>query len=95
MEQLENLFSLYSACGWGILELRELNMEKATCTIRATENFECATFKGQVTEPRSHFMRGHLSGVFAEVFGRDVLAKEVKCVAMGDPHCEFSVEPTR
>lgn len=44
-------------------------------------------------EPICWLLAGHISGYCSEVFEMDLLCKEVKCAAMGDPFCEFITKP--
>jgi len=65
--------------------------------LRLHNNWECNTIlrsKGVQKEPQSVFTRGMLEGFFKEVFnGIDFIAVETKCIALGDPYCEFIVKP--
>jgi predicted hydrocarbon binding protein/KaiC/GvpD/RAD55 family RecA-like ATPase len=56
-------------------------------TIRIRENCESFMTKGE--EPSCFFTTGFLSGFFSAVKNQHV--KEVNCIAMGDPYCEWEI----
>ena len=35
------------------------------------------------------FMAGYLAGIFSNVYGKEFECKEIKCIAAGNPYCEF------
>ena len=77
--------------GWAIVEIVELDDEKRNVTLRLFDNWECSMFKGS-SEPRSHYIRGVLDGFFSSLFKVEMEAKETKCIAKGDPYCEFEIK---
>jgi len=54
-------------------------------TIRMKEN--CETFGMKTKEPSCYFTTGFLNGFFSAVKNQHV--KEIRCIAMGDPYCEW------
>ena len=54
-------------------------------TIRMVQN--CESFMIKAEEPSCHFTTGFLNGFFSAVKNQHV--KETKCIAMGDPYCEW------
>ena len=59
-------------------------------TIRIESNFESIWGKFLTTkrlEPLCYFTTGFLNGFFSAVKNQHV--KEIKCIAMGDPYCEW------
>jgi len=59
-------------------------------TIKIKENIESSytwTMKTKPTEPSCYFTTGFLNGFFSAVRNQHV--KETKCIAMGDPYCEW------
>ncbi len=87
------LLSMFSALGWGIFELVDLSFERRRATVRSRSNIECKQSAGKATEPQSNFVRGHLSGVFSEIFEERMDSVEVRCEALGDEFCEFNIFP--
>jgi predicted hydrocarbon binding protein len=54
-------------------------------TLRMVQN--CESFMVKAKEPSCHFTTGFLNGFFSAVKNHHV--KETKCIAMGDPYCEW------
>jgi len=84
--------SLYDAAGWGLTELIEFKSEPFYMHIRIYNSFECELGLG-TGEPYSHLVRGVIAGCITEIFNIKVAVTEVKCLARGDPYCEFTVKP--
>jgi predicted hydrocarbon binding protein len=83
---------LYSAQGWGVPEVVDLTLDPLQATIRIHDNFEC--LHGRSSTPTSHYLRGHIVGLGAGIFGKEVTCEEQKCAAKGDPYCEFVATQT-
>ena len=77
--------------GWGILEYAEINPEAGEATVRVYQSYECETGKGS-EKPYGHFTRGILAGFFANIFEKEAKAVETKCIATGDPYCEYVIK---
>jgi predicted hydrocarbon binding protein len=77
--------------GWGILEYAEINPEAGEAKIRVYQSYECETGKGS-EKPYGHFIRGILAGFFANIFEKEAKAVETKCIATGDPYCEYVIK---
>ena len=88
---LEELLGFYDANGWGRTEVVTFRPELKIAVVRLRGNFECTT-KG-VSRPGSHFVRGHLEGLFESVFGGGVQVSETRCMARGAQYCEFTMSP--
>jgi predicted hydrocarbon binding protein/KaiC/GvpD/RAD55 family RecA-like ATPase len=56
-------------------------------TIRMKEN--CESFGLETGQPSCFFTTGFLNGLFSAVKNQHV--REVKCIAMGDPYCEWEI----
>ena len=93
-ENIEKLTKIAEAffqqLGYGILRFGEVNLEEKTATLRIENLFECELFKDS-GRCESHLVRGIIAGWFSRLFKGDVEVKEVKCIAKGDPYCEFKV----
>jgi len=48
---------------------------------------------GKSTIPVCHFLRGYLAGFLSTILVAKVELLETKCLAKGDGHCEFQVNP--
>ena len=78
--------------GWCIPEIVEWDEKAPRLVVRMRDLFTCKSFAGKKERPMGHFMRGVLAGMVEELTGVRVKVKETRCVAMGDPYCEFVVE---
>ncbi|RLE76924.1 MAG: hypothetical protein DRJ56_03425 [Thermoprotei archaeon] len=90
-ELLVEVLKVYQATGWGRVELVEYDPHAAKIVLRLYDSIECKALEG-LGRPASQFIRGHLSGLLSGLLKTDVRAVETKCVAKGDPYCEFYVE---
>jgi len=84
----------FRTVGWGILDVVKMSLEAGEAQIRVYQSFECETGKGSET-PYGHFIRGILAGFFTEIFGEEAKAVETKCIATGDPYCEYMIKRVR
>jgi len=80
--------------GWGVFKLQELNLKKKTVKMHVYDNFECISGKG-AGKPYSHFLRGVAAGLFLHCFKTAGSVEEIKCIAQGDPFCEFLIRPAK
>ncbi len=81
---------LFKQIGFGILEFVKVDFINKTALIRVYNSFECELFK-ETGMAESHFIRGLLAGFMSSLFDIKVDAVETKCIAKGDPYCEFVV----
>ncbi len=82
---------LFKQVGFGTIDIVEIDFLNRTALIRVHNSFECELFKGTgMTE--SHFIRGLIAGFMSSLFGVKVDVEETKCIAKGDPYCEFIVK---
>lgn len=65
----------------------EIDFEKKDFLIRAESVYECEVGRGH-GKPFSNIFRGSLAGILNEVLGVETVV-ETKCIAAGDPYCEF------
>jgi predicted hydrocarbon binding protein len=81
-EAVKRVLHLLEYCKVGKVSMGE--------TIRMRENCESSQtrlFMTKVKEPSCFFTTGFLNGFFSAVKNQHV--KETKCIAMGDPYCEW------
>ena len=90
-ELLVEALKVYQAAGWGRVELVEYDLYGMRIILRLYDSVECEAFKGS-DKPVSQLIRGHLSGLLSGLLKADVRVMESKCIAKGDPYCEFYVE---
>lgn len=78
--------------GFERLEFLTIDEARKEATVRVYDSFVCQLFIG-TREIRGNFVRGFVAGWLAGHWGisgeYEVLAREVKCIAKGDPYCEF------
>ncbi|MEM2087290.1 MAG: V4R domain-containing protein [Thermoproteota archaeon] len=74
--------------GWAKMEIVHLDEKEKKAVIKIFDNWECDMFK-EKSAPQSHFIRGILSGFFSSLFREDLKGEETRCIAKGDPYCEF------
>lgn len=80
--------------GWGIFKVQELDLKKKTIRMRIYGNFECTAGEG-AGKPYSHFLRGVAAGLYLNFFKVAGSVEETKCIAQGDPFCEFLIRPAK
>ncbi|RLE71568.1 MAG: hypothetical protein DRJ37_04685 [Thermoprotei archaeon] len=90
-ELLIECLKFYQAGGWGRVTLIKYDLRKPEIVLRLWNSLECGIFS-RLGKPASHFFRGHLSGLLSGLLNRDIRFIERKCIAMGDPYCEFYLE---
>ena len=49
---------------------------------------------GKSSKPIDHYLAGMIKNVYQSYSGKPVVVKETKCIACGDPYCQFEVFPT-
>ena len=85
--------ALVKAIGWGIVEEFK-PLPNGTYVVRIYDNIECAMCKPS-KEPTGDFFRGIIAGLLLQLTGKMMFIEEVKCIAKGDPYCEFVAWPRR
>jgi len=95
-EQILKLITLnlLNSLGYGKLKLLSLKTNPAEATIRVYDSFECELGAGS-RKPFSAFLRGIIAGISTVFLNEKMSAKETKCIAKGDPYCEFIIKPEK
>jgi PucR family transcriptional regulator, purine catabolism regulatory protein len=57
--------------------------------INSTEAIEHIKLFGYSDEPVCHSLVGYASGALSNIMGKQVIARETQCMAMGDDHCHW------
>jgi len=91
-DKLEIGMLLLQCLGYAIPEMVEFSEEPPYLKIRLQNSIECELGRG-AGKPFSHYVRGMITGYTSELLQRDLLAEETRCIATGDPYCEFEVKP--
>lgn len=86
--------AIFQLLGLGRLEFVRLDDRTREAVIRVHDSFECQLFLG-AGEIRGNFIRGIIAGWLAGHWNvgedEEAFAREVKCIAKGDPYCEYTV----
>lgn len=82
--------SVFTCTGFGKMEIVKFKMDPPHIIIRVYNNFECE-LGVKVGEAFSHLLRGMIAGYISTLLNTEMIAKETKCIAIGDPYCEFEV----
>ena len=81
--------ALTKGTGWADFIGYEIADDKII--IKLEKLWECEIQKGVVDKLASNYMRGVLAGYFKTLLGKEVVVKETKCIAVGDPYCQFEI----
>jgi predicted hydrocarbon binding protein len=79
-EAVKRILGLFEHCRVGKVSMGE-NLTMAQ---------NCESFMVKATEPSCNFTTGFLNGFLSTVKNHRI--KETKCIAMGDPHCEWEFQ---
>jgi predicted hydrocarbon binding protein len=91
---IESVIELLAADGWGDFKLTSLDLNRMTAIVTVLNGFECAHLEeAGSSSPAStcDFVRGHLAGVFSEMFGKRMDVTETLCASRGHGKCLFDV----
>lgn len=86
---------LFTPIGFGVMKVLEISDSPPHALVRVYRCFECECAPEKVDKPYSHLVRGMMAGVSTHLFGIEMAVKEIKCIAIGDPYCEFEVYPRK
>lgn len=90
-ENAEDLVKLYTAVGWGEIEQTERSADSTWSRLKVYESFECVGASNK--KPGGDFIRGVLAGAQTVMAGKEMKCEEVKCISVGDKHCEYVLQP--
>ena len=99
VKTLRDLLKLFQAralsMGWARLEIVRVDEVTGIVVLRMYDNWECSIIKswGPRDKPQNTFIRGLIAGILKEFYGVDYEVIETKCIAKGDPYCEFHARP--
>lgn len=63
-----------------------------TITVKVQGSIECV-YQEKSNTSRSNILRGMLAGAIFKLKGKRYIVEERKCIAKGDPYCEFFIYP--
>ena len=80
--------------GWGVAEL-DINKDDKKINLIMKHCWEAEAyreiFKEKTKDPICSFLRGYIKGAADTGIGVNSKIIETKCIAKGDPHCEFEI----
>ena len=85
--------SLFTTLGWGILNLKAVDLDSKTALVQVQDGFESADSRNMAITPQCHFMRGMMAGWFSRLFECKIDVIETQCIAKGNPACVYQVQP--
>ncbi|MEM3406757.1 MAG: V4R domain-containing protein [Nitrososphaerota archaeon] len=90
---LKKLMEFYDSrgCGWFKLENLDIDYEKLEGNIRIRQSFIAEEY-GKSEKPICDPLAGYFVGLFEEIFKKEFMCKEIKCIAKGDKYCEFKIK---
>ncbi|MHA1299162.1 MAG: V4R domain-containing protein [Candidatus Helarchaeota archaeon] len=83
---------IISTRGWGLVELQDIDIKKGSMRAIVKKSL-IGSGKEVETEPVDYIPAGVFAGIMEYITKMKLICKEIKCVAMGDNHCEFVVKP--
>jgi hypothetical protein len=93
-EALSNFSDLMDKRNWGELSFLEVDFNNGTGRILIKNSFETRT-EEPVSEKCCHFLVNFTAGFLSELFAKNIMVTEKKCVGKGDDHCEFEFHPLK
>ena len=78
---------------WGEITFQDIDFAKLSGRILLKNCFEARAAKSK--QQICYFIKGYLTGFLSGLMQKPVLLDEVKCLAKGDDHCEFTIAPDR
>ena len=73
-------------------EILELDLNKPDIIFRVWNLMDCSPFREGLSKATSHYFRGMISGIVSRIVQKQIVFVETKCLAKGDPHCEFRIK---
>jgi predicted hydrocarbon binding protein len=88
---LKTVSQRFTDAGLGKIEIVEFNPERAEVTFRIWNNF-FAGLNGEQAMYRS-CIEGFVTGAYEQIMSITPKIKKTKCIADGDPYCEWHMTP--
>ncbi|MBI5035253.1 MAG: XylR N-terminal domain-containing protein [Chloroflexi bacterium] len=89
-QSVEFMAKMGTEIGWGKFTVSSFSV--ASCTLDLiVESSPFATAYGKSERGVCHLIRGVFAGLARGIFGREVIANEEECLAMGHTHCKFVI----
>lgn len=86
------IFEIMKIFNWiGDYKIVKFNLKKSNVVFRVWNLMDCESFKNKMDKPTSHYFRGVISGFMSRISGEQLVFIESRCVAKGEPFCEFKI----
>ncbi len=95
-EKTRHILETYNFKGWGLSELVELCENPLRIVVRKTYPYYENAYKGSADDSRCYLYFGVMTiiaGFAKSEQSPELEITETKCIAKGDPHCEFVIKP--
>ncbi len=90
-ESVRFMANMGTEIGWGRISICELNVPQRRLDIEVEASPFAAAY-GPADRGICHLVRGVFAGLAQGIFGREVTAREEKCLAMGNSHCRMVIQ---
>ncbi|MEM5861375.1 MAG: 4-vinyl reductase [Candidatus Aenigmatarchaeota archaeon] len=88
---------IIGSLGWGKFLIKKLSFKEKTAIVILKGSALAMKYKQiyqkNSDEPIDYWLSGIIAKHFSVIFETEMEVKEVKCLAMGDPYCEFIAKP--
>lgn len=84
------MMEMGSQIGWGRFELERFDSNQMYLLVKIHHS-PFAEAYGPSSSPVCHIIRGILGGMGSVIFNKEIEAKELSCMAMGDEYCRFEI----
>jgi predicted hydrocarbon binding protein len=91
---LATLVQRFSDAGFGKIEIAEFKPENAELTFRIRNNF-FAEIQNAEGKPYCSCVEGFACGMYKQIMRKTPKIQKTKCVANGDPYCEWQIVSIR
>ena len=91
-EEVLEVIKVIQALGWGKIEDLTIDFDSKRGGLKIYDLFESKTSIRQFTTVKCHFFRGFLAGFLSQLLETNIRVFEIRCIAKGDPYCEFIFE---
>lgn len=75
--------------GWGVIKRTSISEDKITMEME--DLWECYFYKQFGVDDTSRYVLGMINGLFASIFKKKVVVKEVECINKGGKTCRFEI----
>lgn len=83
----KKIAEIYERCGWGRVQPIIFRQKTSEFLIRIYNNAFVRGIRSQTSS--CYYIKGLLEGIFEQLTGKHAKSEETKCMAKGDPYCEF------